>query len=196
MIIVPNVINESGRGNDIFSHSLENRNILLIGEINDEMSASVISQFLYLDATEDEPINLYINSPGGSVTAGLSIYDTMKSLKNEVYTICMGQAASMAAVILSGGEKRYALTHSEVMIHQPSGGIDGQSADIAIVANHIEKIREELNLILAKNCGRTGEEITQKTDRDFWMNAKEALEFGIIDEIVEERSRKNEEGQA
>jgi len=192
MIIIPNVFNESGRGNDVFSHNLESRNILLIGEINDELSASVVSQLLYLDASEDAPIHLYINSPGGSITAGYAIYDTMKSLKNEVHTICMGQAASMAAVILSGGEMRYALEHSEVMIHQPSGGIDGQSSDIAIVAAHIEKVRNELNLILAKNCCKSAEEIRLITERDFWMSAKEACDFGIVDEIIEERKKKNE----
>lgn len=189
MVIVPNVASEYSV-HDIFSHELENRNILLIGEINDELSASVISQLLYLDVREDSPIHLYINSPGGSVTAGLAIYDTMKSLKNKVYTICMGQASSMAAVILSGGERRFSLPHAEVMIHQPSGETGGQSVDISIVATHMEKIRKELNAILAKNCNRNVEEILQRTDRDFWMNAGEALEFGIIDEIVEERRKK------
>lgn len=185
MILNPIVSDESGR-KDIFSVNLENRIVLLTGEIDDEMASSIISQLLYLDSTGDEKICLYINSPGGSVSAGLAIYDTMRSLKSKVSTICIGRAASMAAVILSGGEsgERVALSHSEIMIHQPSGGMNGQAEDIVIAAEHIKKVRSELNTILSDNCSRPVKEIAKATDRDHWMDAKEAIEFGIVDRIL------------
>ncbi len=185
MILNPMVNDESGR-TDIFSINLENRIVLLTGEINDEMASSVISQLLYLDSKSEEKICLYINSPGGSVSAGLAIYDTMRSLKSKVSTICIGRAASMGAVILSGGEKgeRVALAHSEIMIHQPSGGMTGQAEDILIAAEHIKKIRSELNTILSDNCGKTVKEMEKATDRDYWMSADEAVSFGIVDRIV------------
>ncbi len=185
MILNPVVSNENGR-TDIFSINLENRIVLLTGEINDEMATSVISQLLYLDSNGHEDISLYINSPGGSVSAGMAIYDVMQTLRSPVSTICLGRAASMAAVLLSGGTKgkRMLLPHSEVMIHQPSGGIDGQATDILIAASHIEALRGELNNLLAANCGRGLDEITEATDRDYWMKAWEAVEYGIADHVI------------
>ena len=185
MILNPVVSNENGR-TDIFSINLENRIVLLTGEIDDEMATSVISQLLYLDSRGKDDISMYINSPGGSVSAGLAIYDVMQTLKSQVSTICLGRAASMAAVLLSGGAKgkRLLLPHSEVMIHQPSGGIDGQATDILIAASHIEALRGELNNLLAANCGKDLAEIVEATDRDYWMKAKEAIEFGIADHVI------------
>ena len=185
MILNPIVVNENGKS-DIFSVNLENRIVLLTGAIEDEMAASVISQMLYLDSVGKSEISLYINSPGGAVNAGLAIYDVMQSLRSPVSTICMGHAASMAAVILSGGAKgrRFILPHSEVMIHQPSGGIDGQAMDIRIAASHIESLRADTNGILAQNCGVPLEEIESATDRDYWMKAEEAVKFGIVDRVV------------
>ncbi len=185
MIINPIVSTENGRM-DIFSLNLNNRIVLLTGEINDEMASSVISQLLYLDNTSSDPIKLYINSPGGSVSSGLAIYDTIKELKSPVSTICVGTAASMAAVLLSAGEKgrRVVLSHSEVMIHQPSGGVGGQAQDILIAASRIENVREKLNRILADNCDKPIEEIREATDRDKWMSAEEAIQFGIADRFT------------
>ncbi len=188
MILNPMVNDDSGRS-DIFSINLENRIVLLTGEIEDEMASSIISQLLYLDSNSDEKIRLYINSPGGSVSAGLAIYDTMQSLKCPVSTICIGRAASMAAVILSGGAKgeRLALRHSEIMIHQPSGGMNGQAEDILITAEHIKNIRTELNSILAENCGKSVKEMEKATDRDNWMNSDDAVSFGIVDRVLDKR---------
>ncbi len=185
MIINPIVTNENGKC-DIFSVNLANRIVLLTGPIDDEMAASVISQLLYLDSTGKDEISLYINSPGGAVNAGMAIYDVMQSLRSPVSTICMGHAASMAAVILSGGAKgrRFILPHSEVMIHQPCGGIDGQAKDIRIAASHIESLRSDLNLILANNCSASVCDMEAATDRDNWMKAGEAVEFGIVDKII------------
>lgn len=184
MIVNPIVCNENGRM-DIFSMNLDNRIVLLTGEIEDEMAASVISQLLYLDHNGHDRISLYINSPGGSVSAGLAIYDAIQSLESPVSTICVGRAASMAAVLLSSGHKgdRVVLPHSEVMIHQPSGGAGGQAEDILIAASHIERLREELNRLLAANCDKPVEEIRAATDRDYWMDAREALDFGIADRM-------------
>ncbi len=184
MILNPIVNNENGKM-DIFSLNLENRIVLLTGEINDEMATSVISQLLYLDSCGDETINLYINSPGGCVNSGLAIYDTIKSLKCPVATICVGRAASMGAILLSAGSigKRVVLPHSEVMIHQPSGGVDGQARDILIAASHIEKLRDELTQILSINCNKSIELIKEATDWDYWMNAQEAVDFGIADRM-------------
>ena len=190
MICNPILYNDKGQGLDALSLNLQNRNVMLVGPITDDLATMVISQLLYLDSVGGEPIQLYINSPGGCVSAGLAIYDTMKSLRNEVWTVCMGQAASMAAVLFSGGEKthRYVLPHSEVMIHQPSGGINGQATDIVIAADHIKELRSELNKLLAENCGKSMEEIRDKMERDFWMNAEMAIAFGIADEIVRKRA--------
>ena len=190
MICNPILYNDKGQGLDALSLNLQNRNVMLVGPITDDLATMVISQLLYLDSVGGEPIQLYINSPGGCVSAGLAIYDTMKSLRNEVWTVCMGQAASMAAVLFSGGEKthRYVLPHSEVMIHQPSGGINGQATDIVIAADHIKELRSELNKLLAENCGKSMEEIRDKMERDFWMNAEMAIAFGIADEIVCKRA--------
>lgn len=184
MILNPIVNSENGRS-DIFSLNLENRIVLLTGEIEDEMAASVISQLIYLDNAGTDPIDLYINSPGGSVSAGLAIYDVIHNLNAEVNTICIGKAASMAAVILSGGTgKRWLLPHSEVMIHQPSGGVDGQATDILITATHIESVRAVLNGILSENCHIDRAKIEEATERDHWMRAAEALEFGIADGVM------------
>ncbi|MCR5235793.1 MAG: ATP-dependent Clp protease proteolytic subunit [Lachnospiraceae bacterium] len=185
MILNPLVVGENGRS-DVFSMNVENRIVLLTGEIEDEMASSVISQLLYLDNIGKETISLYINSPGGSVSAGLSIYDVMQTLRSPVSTICLGRAASMAAVILSGGAKgkRLVLPHSEVMIHQPSGGMDGQTTDLLIAATHIADIRLELNLLLAENCEKQLGDVSSYTERDHWMNADEAVKFGIADRII------------
>lgn len=188
MVLNPIVCNENGRM-DIFSMNLDNRIVLLTGEIDDEMAASVISQLLYLDSNGRDGISLYINSPGGEVSAGLAIYDTIRSLESPVSTICVGRAASMAAVLLSAGHKgdRVVLPHSKVMIHQPSGGVGGQAEDILIAASHIEYLREELNRILSENCNKPIEEIKEATDRDHWMSAGEALDFGIVDRMNGEK---------
>ncbi len=193
MILNPIVTNENGRS-DIFSVNLENRIVLLTGPIEEEMAASVISQMLYLDSTGKDEISLYINSPGGAVNAGMAIYDVMQSLRSPVSTICMGHAASMAAVILSGGAKgrRFILPHSEVMIHQPCGGIDGQAKDIRIAASHIESLRADLNNILAGNCNVSITEMESATDRDHWMKAEEAVSFGIVDEVISSGDNKED----
>lgn len=192
MFLNPTVYDADNRGNNLFSLNLENRNILLTGEINDELAASIVTQLLYLDSVGSEPITMYINSPGGSVSAGLGIYDTMKSLDSKVVTVCIGQAASMGAVLLSGGEPgmRYILPHSQVMVHQPSGGIGGQASDILIVASHIETLRNTLNEILAENCNQSTSEVAKSTDRDYWMNAAEAVQFGIVDKIFTGKDNK------
>jgi len=188
MIINP-IVYDKSKGSDIFSSNLDSRIIHLVGEVNDEMAASVMAQLLHLEAKGDEDIYLYINSPGGSVSAGMAIYDTMQYITPDVVTICTGMAASMGAVILSGGAKgkRTMLPHSEVMIHQPSSGVSGQAADIMLVAGHIGKTRAMLNEVLAENCKKDIEEVAKDTDRDYWMNAAEALEYGIVDRILEKR---------
>lgn len=186
MVINPIVYDEKGKGNDIFSSNLEKRIVHVVGEVNDTMATSIIAQLLHLASESDDPISVYINSPGGSVSAGMAIYDTMRYIKPQVRTICVGIAASMGAVILSGGEKghRGILPHSEVMIHQPSGGVSGQASDIILVSDHIRKTRETLNQVLANNCNKTLEQVTKDTERDYWMNAKEALDYGIVDNIL------------
>jgi len=186
MVINPIVYDEKGKGNDIFSSNLESRIVHLVGEINDTMAASIVAQLLHLEAEGDEDIYLYINSPGGSVSAGLAIYDTMQHIKAKVHTVCVGVAASMGAVILSGGEKgkRGILPHSEVMIHQPSSGVAGQASDIMLVADHIRKTRENLNKLLAENCNKELDEVTWDTERDYWMDASEAVDYGIVDYIL------------
>lgn len=186
MVINPVIYDAKGKGTDIFSSNLEDRIIHLVGEVTDEMAASIVAQLLHLASQGDEDIHLYINSPGGSVSAGMAIYDTMQFIKPEVATVCVGKAASMGAVILSGGAKgkRVILPHSEVMIHQPSSGVSGQASEIMIAAEHIKKTKAVLNRILADNCNKQVEEVTADTERDYWMSAKEALEYGIIDKVA------------
>jgi ATP-dependent Clp protease protease subunit len=188
MIIRPYFYNENG-GEDIFSRLLTERVIMLFGEVDDDMAATVIAQLLYLESVDaGKDIQLYINSPGGSVSAGLAIYDTMRHISCDVATICVGMAASMGAFLLAGGTKgkRYCLENGEVMIHQILGGVGGQATDILIESNHMKSLKNRMNTILAKNTGHTAEEITEATDRNNWMYAEEAKEFGIIDCILAE----------
>lgn len=180
--------NEGERNYDIFSLLLNERIIVLNGEINDNCAATIIAQLLYLsskDPTKD--ISLYINSPGGSITAGMAIYDTMNFIKCDVSTICIGICASMGAFLLAGGKKgkRYALPNSEIMIHQPLGGGQGQASDISIMANRLLKVKKNLNSILANNTGKPIEEIEKDTERDYFLDPKDALEYGLIDKIIE-----------
>lgn len=192
-MLIPMVIDQTGnveRSYDIYSRLLEDRIIFLTGEINDQVANTIVAQLIYLEAKNpDKEISLYINSPGGSVSAGLAIYDTMQYIKCPVSTICVGLAASMAAVLLLAGEKgkRYCLTNSEVMIHQPLGGMQGQASDIKIHADHIIKTRERLNKIISKHTGKSLEEIEKDTDRDNYLTAKQALDYGIIDKIFDKR---------
>lgn len=191
--MVPMVIDQVGnveRSYDIYSRLLEDRIIFLSGEINDQMANTIVAQLIYLEGKNpDKDIFMYINSPGGSVTAGLAIYDTMQYIKCDVSTICIGMAASMAAVILSSGAKgkRVCLPHSEVMIHQPLGGTQGQATDIEIHAKHMQKTREVLNKILADNTGKTVETIKQDTERDNYLDAKSAVKYGLVDKIFDKR---------
>lgn len=189
MVIVPTIVERNAsveRVYDLYSCLLKERIIILTGEIEDTMSSSICSQLLYLASTGSDPIFMYINSPGGSVSAGLAIYDTMNYIKCEVSTICMGICASMAAVLLSAGAKgkRCSLANGEVMIHQPLGGMQGQAKDMEIAANHIIRMKNRLNDILAQNCGKSTTEIAALCDRDYYMDAKEAVELGIIDSII------------
>ena len=191
MALVPVVVEQTNRGErsyDIFSRLLNDRIIILSDEVNDATASLVVAQLLYLEAQDpDKDINLYINSPGGSVSAGMAIYDTMNFVKCDVSTTCIGMAASMGAFLLSSGAKgkRYALPNSEIMIHQPLGGAQGQASDIKIHAEHILRTRENLNRILAKNTGRPLEEIERDTERDNFMRADEAAEYGLIDRVIE-----------
>lgn len=192
--LVPMVVEQTNRGErsyDIYSRLLEDRVIFLTGEVNDVSADIVIAQLLYLEAKDpDKDISLYINSPGGSVTAGMGIYDTMNYIKCDVCTICVGMAASMGAFLLSSGAKgkRYSLPNSEIMIHQPLGGAQGQASDIAIQAEHILKIKSRLNKILSENSGQPLEKIEKDVDRDNYMSAEEALKYGLIDKIFDKRS--------
>jgi len=188
MIINP-IIYDSRRTSDIYSINLEHRIIYLIGEITEETAAATIAQLHYLASVSDEDIHLYINSPGGSVDAGMAIYDTMNSIKPNVCTYVMGIAASMGAFLLAGGSrgKRYALPNAEVMIHQPLGGAHGQATDIQIAAKHISMIKERINRLLSKNTGQTYETILADTERDNWKSAKEAMEYGLVDEVINEK---------
>ncbi len=188
-MLIPTVIEKSSHGErayDIYSRLLKNRIIILSGEINDDTANVVIAELLYLDSLNNNDIDLYINSPGGSITAGMAIYDTMNFVKSDVSTTCIGMAASMAAFILSCGKKgkRYCLPNSEVMIHQPLGGVQGQATEIDIVAKRIIKLKQKLNNILAKNTNRTLKQIEKDTDRDYYMSASVALDYGIIDKIL------------
>ena len=190
MSLVPMVIEQTNRGErsyDIYSRLLKDRIIFLGEEVNDVTSSLVVAQLLFLAAEDpDKDINLYINSPGGSVTAGMAIYDTMQYIKPDVSTICLGMAASMGAFLLAGGAKgkRYALPNSEIMIHQPLGGAKGQATDIKIHADWIIKTREKMNRMLAENTGKTIEEIARDTERDNFMSAQEAKAYGLIDEVI------------
>lgn len=192
--MIPMVIDQVGnveRSYDIYSRLLEDRIVFLTGEINDQMANTIVAQLIYLEGKNpDKDIFMYINSPGGSVSAGLAIYDTMQYIKCDVSTICIGMAASMAAVILSSGTKgkRICLPHSEVMIHQPLGGTQGQATDIEIHSKHIQKTREILNKILSENSGKDIDTITKDTDRDNFLDAKQALKYGLIDKIFSKRS--------
>ncbi len=193
MAYVPYVVEHTGNGDrthDLFSRLLKDRIVLLCEDVNHQSAQIIVGELLYLEAEDpDKDIHFYINSPGGSVSDGLAIYDTMNFIKCDVCTTCIGMAASMGAFLLSSGAKgkRYALPNAEVMIHQPLGGTQGQASDIQIAAEHILKTKAKLNKIMAENCGRTVEELEAATDRDNWLSAKEALEFGLIDKIIDKR---------
>lgn len=192
MGLIPMIVDKETNGErsyDIFSRLLKDRIILLSGEIDDECANSVIAQLLYLDSLNNEEISLYINSPGGSVTSGMAIYDTMNFVKSDVSTICLGMAASMGAFLLSSGRKgkRYALPNSEIMIHQPLGGAKGQATEIKIAAEQILKTKEKLNKILSENTGQDLKKVEQDTERDHFLNANEALDYGLIDKIITQK---------
>ena len=193
MALVPTVVEQTGRGErayDIYSRLLKDRIIFLSDEVNDNTASLVVAQLLFLEAEDpDKDIHLYINSPGGSVTAGMAIYDTMQYIKPDVSTICIGMAASMGAFLLNAGAKgkRFALPNSEIMIHQPLGGAKGQATDIEIHAKWILKIKERLNKILSERTGQPIEKIQEDTERDNFMSAQEAKEYGLIDEVIEKK---------
>ena len=190
MSYIPYVVEKTGRGErsyDIYSRLLKDRIVMLSGEVNDQVASTIVAQFLFLEAEDPEKdIFFYINSPGGVVTSGMAIFDTMNYIRPSVATICIGQAASMGAFLLCSGEKgkRYALPHARIMIHQPLGGAQGQATDIAIQAEEILRMKAELNAIIAKNTGQTIKKIEKDTDRDNFMSAKEAQEYGMIDEVL------------
>ena len=192
-MLVPMVVDQTTSGERsyyIYSRLLEDRIIFLTGEITDEVANSVVAQLIFLEGKDpDKDISLYINSPGGSVSAGLAIYDTMNFIKCDVSTICVGLAASMGAFLLSSGAKgkRFALPNSEIMIHQPLGGAKGQASDIEIQANHIKRIKQKINKILSENSNQQLEKVEKDTDRDYYMTAAEALEYGLIDKIFDKR---------
>lgn len=188
-MLIPTIIeksNNSERAYDIYSRLLKDRIIILTGEIDDNTANIVVAQLLYLDSINNNDISLYINSPGGSITAGMAIYDTMNFVKSDVSTICLGMAASMGAFLLSSGTKgkRYCLPNSEVMIHQPLGGASGQATEIKIAAEHILKIKEKLNKILASNTNKDIKTIENDTERDNYLSSEEALQYGLIDQIL------------
>ena len=194
MSLIPYVIEQTSRGErsyDIYSRLLEDRIIFLGEEVNATSASVVVAQLLYLEAEDpSKDIHLYINSPGGEITSGMAIYDTMQYIKCDVSTICIGMAASMGAFLLAGGTKgkRLALPNAEIMIHQPSGGSQGQATEIEIAAKHILKVKENMNRILSENTGKPFEQVAQDTDRDNWMSAQEAVEYGLIDSVVTARS--------
>lgn len=196
-MLVPTVIETTGRGErayDIFSRLLKERIIFVNGQVEDTMSSLVVAQLLFLEAEDPEKdIYMYINSPGGVVTAGLAMYDTMNYIKPDVATICIGQAASMGAFLLSAGAKgkRYALPNARIMIHQPSGGAQGQATDIVIQAEEIVRIKKNLNQVLADNCGKSVEEVEADTERDNFMSAAETVEYGLIDKVISKLDDKN-----
>lgn len=192
MALVPIIIDKEGnseRSYDIFSRLLKDRIIILSGEIDDNIANSVVAELLYLDSINHDEISLYINSPGGSITSGMAIYDTMNFIKSDVSTICIGMAASMAAFLLSCGKKgkRYSLPNSEIMIHQPLGGIQGQATEIKIAAERILKLKDKLNKILSENTGQKLKQVEEDTERDHFLEAEEALEYGIIDQIIRKK---------
>lgn len=192
MNLIPTVIEKEINGErsyDIYSRLLKDRIIILNGEINDQSANIIVAELLYLDSESNEDIELYINSPGGSITSGMAIYDTMNFVESKVSTICIGMAASMAAFLLSSGEKgkRMALPNSEVMIHQPLGGAQGQATEIKIAAEHILKAKDKLNRILSKNTGKALEQIEKDTERDYFLSAKEDKNYGLIDKIIEKK---------
>ncbi len=197
--LVPMVVEQTSRGErsyDIYSRLLKERIIFLVGQVEDHMANLVVAQMLFLESENpDKDIYLYINSPGGSVTAGLSIYDTMQFIKPDVSTLCIGQAASMGALLLAGGAagKRYALPHARTMIHQPLGGFQGQASDIEIHAREIIEVRERLNKILSDHTGKSMEDIQKDTDRDNFMNAETSVEYGLIDEVMTQRNMTKED---
>lgn len=194
MSLVPYVIEQTSRGErsyDIYSRLLKERIIFLGEEVNETTASLVVAQLLFLEAEEpDKDIQLYINSPGGSVTAGMAIYDTMQYIKCDVSTICIGMAASMGAFLLAGGAKgkRFALPNAEIMIHQPLGGAQGQATEIEIAAKHILKTKEKLNRMLAENCGQPYDVVAADTERDNWKSAQEAMEYGLIDQVIAYKS--------
>ena len=192
MNLVPTVIEKNSHGErvyDIYSRLLKDRIIIISGEIDDASSNTVVAELLYLDSINHNDINIYINSPGGSVTAGMAIYDTMNFIESDVSTICVGMAASMGAFLLSSWKKgkRYALENSEIMIHQPLGGVQGQATEIKIAAERILKLKEKLNIILSKNTGKPLNQVEQDTERDYYLSSKEALDYGIVDKILEKK---------
>lgn len=192
--LVPMVVEQTARGErayDIYSRLLKDRVIFIVGGIDDQVANLVVAQLLFLESENaDKDIHLYINSPGGIVTAGLSIYDTMQFIRPDVSTICVGQAASMGSLLLAGGTKgkRFCLPHSRIMIHQPSGGFQGQASDIDIHAREVLKMREQLNQIMARHTGQTLERIAADSDRDFFMDGPAAVEYGLIDTVLEKRA--------
>ena len=199
MSLVPYVIEQTSRGErsyDIYSRLLKERIIFLGEEVNEVTASLVVAQLLFLEAEDPEKdIQLYINSPGGSVTAGMAIYDTMRYIKCDVSTICIGMAASMGAFLLAGGTKgkRLALPNAEIMIHQPLGGAQGQATEIEIAAKHILRTKQKLNTILAENCGQPYDVIAADTERDNWKSAQEAMEYGLIDRVIADREDQNKE---
>ncbi|MCK5855202.1 MAG: ATP-dependent Clp endopeptidase proteolytic subunit ClpP [Sulfurovaceae bacterium] len=190
MSYIPYVVEQTGRGErsyDIYSRLLKDRIIMLSGEVNDQVASTIVAQLLFLEAQDpDKDIYFYINSPGGVITSGLSMFDTMNYIKPDIVTICIGQAASMGAFLLSSGTKgkRYSLPNSRIMIHQPSGGAQGQSTDIQIQAEEIQRLKDTLNEIMAENCGKKASELEKDTERDNFMSAQQAVEYGLIDKIL------------
>ncbi|MBE6147723.1 MAG: ATP-dependent Clp endopeptidase proteolytic subunit ClpP [Firmicutes bacterium] len=188
-ILIPTVIEKNSNGErvyDIYSRLLKDRIIILSGEVTDTSANTIVAQLLYLDSINQNDISLYINSPGGSVTAGMAIYDTMNFVKSDVSTICIGMAASMGAFLLSSGKKgkRFVLPNSEVMIHQPLGGVEGQATEIKIAAERILKMKEKLNKMLAENTGKDLKTVENDTERDYFLSAEEAVQYGLVDEIL------------
>ena len=200
--LVPMVVEQTARGErayDIYSRLLKERVVFIVGPVEDHMANLVVAQLLFLESENpDKDIHLYINSPGGSVTSGLSIYDTMQFINCDVSTICVGQAASMGALLLSGGTKgkRFALPHSRIMVHQPSAGFQGQATDISIHANEVLELKARLNRIMAKHTGQSVEQIEQDLERDNFMSAEAAVEYGIIDTVLAERTEMAEESDS
>ena len=201
MSLIPYVVEQTSRGErsyDIYSRLLQDRIVFLGEEVRDDMAATIVAQLLFLEAEDPEKdIQLYINSPGGSLSAGMAIYDTMQYIKCDVSTICIGMAASMGAFLLAGGAKgkRYALPNAEIMIHQPSGGAQGQATEIQITAEHILRTKEKLNKILSANTGQPYEVVAADTERDNWKTAEEAKEYGLIDTVITSRAEVNSDGE-